>query len=180
MDHRDYYIEAVEEIGILRDDLEEMTARAEAAEAERDALAAELAAMRGEAGGDWVAETPDGVEWFGSRSEAEAHVVEWFTEALAYDGEGHEPQGHVARVVAYVAEVVDDSDEAREAAQEGGYDYHISGYRMVPTGPDGAFSAAEAAAGLAETERAQLRAVLRPHEETMRRLAADGAHDGDG
>jgi hypothetical protein len=84
----------------------------------------------------WVAHTPDGLVWFDTRAEAEAHAIDWHTGDLDDRGEGGEELGHVFAVVGHVAEVVkaraEDDSEDGEWCRELGVDYMIGGYKVRP------------------------------------------------
>lgn len=83
----------------------------------------------------WLGHTPDGLEWFATREEAEDHVLSWFTDFLYDEGEAHEAEGFVSQIVSHVREVVgataaDDSADG-ERCRELSVDYLVEGYKMV-------------------------------------------------
>lgn len=78
----------------------------------------------------YVASTPDGLDWFDTRKEAEAAALEWFREQLADTGEGVEESGFVFAVVSVVDEVIDSSPAGAASAAERDVDYWISGYEV--------------------------------------------------
>lgn len=109
----------------------------------------------------WMIRTPDGVEWFSSREDAEASLLDWFTTVLHDTGEAPDESGDLLLVVGSAEEIVgatrDEDSERGEWLRDRGLDYEVTGYRLreAPLTP------------------ADLRALLRAHPEAALEAMAD-------
>lgn len=97
---------------------------------------AKIAAYEGDEADGWVVYHPEqGMEWFSARADADAYAVELMTDMLHDQGEAHDNEAVVMRVVAHTQQVVqatsgDDSEDG-EWCRERGVDYLVGGYRIA-------------------------------------------------
>jgi hypothetical protein len=107
-----------------------------------EALHAEIETLRALVGGGpnrWMVYHPEqSMEWFDSRSDAEAFALDFMTEFLHDNGEAHDDQCVIFAVVAHTEEVIgatrDDGSERGEWLRERGLDYEVEGYVVVAAG----------------------------------------------
>lgn len=104
---------------------------------EVERLRAQLAAYEADEPDGWISYHSEmGMEWHDSRASAEAEAVDAMTGLLHDEGEAHDDQAIVLRVVAHTREVVqatsDDDSEDGEWCRDHGVDYMVSGYEIRP------------------------------------------------